>query len=212
LCRPGHSGPYCNLCSDGYSQDPFMLCQKCSSRTADFIWTIVAALCVICAIVGLNIVLKKKLRRSGKGAFIWKKTKNGIKVLFASGQITAALPRVVPAITLPENFQKAIAASNILNLNPFDLVPLGCFADGFTLYIQLVILTVPVIFVCALLVAKGYQQNEKAFFNGALAITYLTLPTITTTTFNIFPCDSFDNGWVKVSILLAKVKNPASFS
>jgi hypothetical protein len=64
----------------------------------DVVGTIGVMVAILILVLIIRFVVKKKLKETGLGKVIWKKTKNGIKVLFASGQITAALPRVVPAI------------------------------------------------------------------------------------------------------------------
>ena len=51
--------------------------------------------------------------------------------------------------------------------------------------------------VCVALYLYGRGRNEERrelSFNAALALTYLTLPTITTLFFGMIPCDVFDNG------------------
>ena len=59
----------------------------------------------------------------------------------------------------------------------------------------------PIITVCTILVATGIGHKEKrqAFFTAALAITYLTIPTVTTLAFGLLPCDGMDNGksWLR---------------
>ena len=34
-CREGHEAPYCNLCVDGWTMDPLMLCKSCENSTTD---------------------------------------------------------------------------------------------------------------------------------------------------------------------------------
>lgn len=66
------------------------------------------------------------------------------------------------------------------------------------MYYQALAMCLPVIVIVVILLAHGCMKKEKIFFNAALAVTYLTLPTITTALFQIFPCDTFDNGMVKL--------------
>ena len=39
----------------------------------------------------------------------------------------------------------------------------------------------------------GLSRKRPHLFTAAIAITYLTLPTITTTSFGLFPCEPFDD-------------------
>jgi uncharacterized membrane protein len=194
-CRDGHTGPYCALCVDEYNLDPFMLCQKCSSSKRDLIFTAVVVVLVVLTFFGLNHFVKKKLGRGKRGKEIWKRCKNGVKILFASGQITASLPNVMPQVSLPENFEKVVEKTQFLNVNLFTLVPMGCFAGSrFNFYTKSVAMTMLVIILCAVLVLLAFFRKKPHLYTAAIAITYMTLPTITTTVFGMFPCDEFDNG------------------
>jgi hypothetical protein len=51
-----------------------------------------------------------------------------------------------------------------------------------------------VVTVIATLSLLAFFKKRPNLYTAAIAITYLTLPTITTTVFGLFPCDDFDNG------------------
>jgi len=51
-----------------------------------------------------------------------------------------------------------------------------------------------VVMVIATLSLLAFFKKRPNLYTAAIAITYLTLPTITTTVFGMFPCDDFDNG------------------
>ncbi|GMI05747.1 hypothetical protein TrLO_g10635 [Triparma laevis f. longispina] len=40
-CCVGHDGPYCNLCVDGWTMDPLMLCKSCKNSSTDTAITLV---------------------------------------------------------------------------------------------------------------------------------------------------------------------------
>ena len=88
LCREGHTGPYCNICVENYNLDPFGLCKECAYSTTDLVLTIVAAFSVVILFFLFKFLVTKKLGKNGKGKHIWKKMKNGVKVIFASGQVS----------------------------------------------------------------------------------------------------------------------------
>jgi hypothetical protein len=194
MCRDGHTGPYCALCEDDYNLDPFMLCKQCSESKNDLAFTVLAFVLFALTLLGGYVLLKKKLGGGQRGKEVWKRCKNGVKILFASGQITASLPNVIPQVSLPENFKGVVAASQVLNFNMFTLVPMGCFAGGgFNFYVKCVALTMSVVVLCATLSLLALLKKRPNLYTAAIAITYLTLPTITTTVFGMFPCDDFDN-------------------
>ena len=116
-------------------------------------------------------------------------------------------------------------------MNPFTILPVGCWSGGFNFYHTLLGTTLPILIVCATLFTlcqirrevRAHEavllpthsasvildttyplslvrnslwalQHGGAFFTtAAIAILYLTLPTISTTVFKVFPCDDFDD-------------------
>lgn len=55
--------------------------------------------------------------------------------------------------------------------------------------------TLPILLVCSAVVVAGRrsESNHSRFFDAAMAVLYLTLPTTTTTVFGIFSCDVLDD-------------------
>ena len=193
FCREDHKGHNYATCKGGYSMDPFQICKKCTATVVDFVLTVVAVVLVVVQALGLNYLLKKKFGRDGKGKAALKRCKNGVKILFASGQITASLPTTIPAVTLPKNFKAVVEVSQLLNMNLFTFVPMGCFTAEFSYYMMALALTVPLILAVGGLTLMGVARKRSHLFTAAIAITYLTLPTITTTSFGLFPCEYFDD-------------------
>ena len=202
VCRKGHAGPYCALCIDGFTTDPFLLCKNCNESVNDIVWTVLALVLMAGLVFGLFYLVKKKFGQRRKGKTIWKRCKNGVKIIFASSQITASLPKVIPALSLPKSFKEVVKASQILNLNLFTFVPVGCFG-GIGYYGKTTMMTAPIIIACATLIFLGFVKRKPDLFTAAIAITYLTLPTITTTVFGLFPCDSFDDGRYRLRVDLS---------
>jgi hypothetical protein len=184
-CREGHSGPYCNLCDDGFAPDAFQLCQECNSNGKDVALTITTIVFFVAVLVGLNHVLNKKVFK--KNPRIKKSVKTGLKILFVSFQILAALPSIVPAIQLPENYKEAVSKTQFLNLDLFQLVGVGCFSSDFNLNYSLLCTTLFPLAVCAAFIATKRR-------GAAIAVTFLVLPTVTTQLFKIFPCDVLTEG------------------
>jgi len=197
ICREGHNGPYCNTCIENYNENPFGLCKECTGSTKDLLFTIVTAVSVVLFFVAFRFLVKKSLGDRSKGKDVWKRMKNGTKVMFASGQITASLPRVIPSISLPKSYEKVVNAAQVLKLDLFTFVPIECWAGGnFNYYHCAIAMTLPVIASCVILFFIGLlsKGKKKQMHTAAIVIMYLTLPTITTTVFGLFPCDKLDDG------------------
>ncbi|GMH90277.1 hypothetical protein TrST_g7328 [Triparma strigata] len=195
-CREGHTGPYCKLCIDGWTEDPLMLCKSCENSTIDVIVTIVILVLVAAAIGSLVYISKKKSRDSEEHRKTVKRFKNGGKIIFAGAQITASLPSFIPAIDLPNNFKEALKAASILNIDVFNMVSVGCWAGSVNYYSKALIMTLMIIAICGVLILTGQlvKKHRSKCFTSAIAITYLVLPTVTTKIFGLFPCDELDDG------------------
>ncbi|GMI06915.1 hypothetical protein TrLO_g13170 [Triparma laevis f. longispina] len=100
-------------------------------------------------------------------------------------------------VTFPPTFKTAVSkAAKVLNAGVFSFVPIGCLTSSpFNFYIHLVTTTLFIISLCLLLLVLGHQSPNKCatYFHVLIAITYLILPTVTTTIFGVFSCDYFDD-------------------
>ncbi|GMH86770.1 hypothetical protein TL16_g10649 [Triparma laevis f. inornata] len=199
-CAEGHRGPYCNLCKDKYAPDAFGLCKSCDAKTKDVIFTSASIFGGGLIILGIFFFAKKKLGISdhddnGRRRAMVKRFKNGLKIIFAGVQITASLPFVAPTVSLPESFKAVSKAAQIFNFNLFSFISTGCWLADFNFYDSLLGTTLLIMIVVSVLVFVGAMNKEirSWTYTSAIAITYLTLPTITTTIFGVFPCDELDD-------------------
>ena len=97
---------------------------------------------------------------------------------------------------LPENFTEAMESINFLNLNPFQLMNLGCLSSGFNFHAQLVIMTIfPLILCAALFLIGSLRRSWKGMMETLiLVVLYAVLPSVSTTVFAAIPCDELDTG------------------
>mmetsp|Transcript_13978 Transcript_13978/g.28571 ORF Transcript_13978/g.28571 Transcript_13978/m.28571 type:complete len:592 (-) Transcript_13978:33-1808(-) len=199
-CLHGHEGAYCSLCSEGLTVDAFGICQKCKAN----VWVTTITILVVSLLLAGVIMLcrKKKLaeqkktgNEAGRKSSFFKRFKNSGKIILVGWQIICQLPAVIPTMPLPSNVKEAVYASQVLNLNPFQGLNALCLSNGINYYHQLVGLTFPIIVICLILFVLGHVRKERgsSFFNAAIAILYLTLPTVSTTIFRTFPCEDFDD-------------------
>ena len=169
--------------------------RSCEMTAANVAITLGGFVCFL-TIAYLFQLLIKKYSKVNK--LLVKRLKNCGKILFSAWQIATSLPSVVPTIPLPETFKQAVGFAQVLNGNIFTFIPVGCFTGGgFNYYHQVLSLTLVVLVVCAALLLAGWTRDEErreGYFNSVLALTYLTLPTITTLLFGMIPCDTLDDG------------------
>ncbi|GMH92837.1 hypothetical protein TL16_g12465 [Triparma laevis f. inornata] len=187
-CREGHDGPYCNLCADGFAKDPFLLCQSCNTTATSVVLSILFDLVLVGLLFGVGVLLKRNKA-------VYKRLKNGVKIISMGFQITASLPAVAPALPLPETSKEVVTTIQFFNADIFQLVSAGCISAGFNYFDRLLMVTLPIFLFCSALVLAGRKSksNGSRFFDAAMAVLYLTLPTITTTVFGVFSCDTLDD-------------------
>ena len=93
----------------------------------------------------------------------------------AAWQITISLPTVIPSVNLPPNVEEAIGSAQVLNMNLFTILPVGCWSSGFNFYHTLLATTLPILIVCATLFALGQIRREVRTHEAALLPTHLCL-------------------------------------
>jgi len=84
-CREGHTGPYCNVCEDGYSKDVFGLCNSCAGEggAGSIILTILTLILLIAA----SFLFKKKVLKRYKKEV--RGVKGALRIMFVTYQILA---------------------------------------------------------------------------------------------------------------------------
>jgi hypothetical protein len=80
-CRGGHTGPYCNLCAEGFSKDAFGLCQPCGEGGE--IWSKVGGIVAVVVMfaVGYWLLNKTVFKKNPR---IKRSLKTGMRILIVS--------------------------------------------------------------------------------------------------------------------------------
>jgi hypothetical protein len=184
-CREGSTGPYCYLCSEGFTKDAFGICQACSNEVGDVLLGVGLILLYVLLFVLLYAMLHRFVLK--KNEALRKSLKTGLKIIFVATQILAGLPVVIPAIALPKNYKAFLTTVQPVGLDAFELMGVGCWGSGWNLNWNLLGVTMLPIAVCVVLCLM--RQTD-----AAIAVTFLVVTAATTTIFKVFPCDEFDNG------------------
>ena len=145
----------------------------------------------------------------------YKDVMSKLKVLVATYQVSGAVSGTL-SVKLPANFTSFLAAVSFMNLNLSALVPVGCTAK-YTFIDKLYLVTmvpfgVSLMLALAFFVDYGFvrrriqankqrRRGEKSrafneiktkYLNYFFYLTYLVLPSVTTTIFQIFLCTNVD--------------------
>ncbi|GMH49413.1 hypothetical protein TL16_g00510 [Triparma laevis f. inornata] len=196
-CRDHHWGPLCDRCDERYSKSVYGICQACSGTASDTLYTLLALfiLAVIMACIW-SFVIKKMFKKNSIRSL-----KTGVKIMFSGWQIIVNIPSVVPNIIVPENFEKVLTAMQFLTFDLFTIVSIRCWTLATNFYHHLLTATIAPVFLCMLLaaLALAMKKRKNQFLTIALALTYLTFPTVSTTLMKFFPCDEMDDGekWLR---------------
>jgi len=153
-CAEGHTGPYCNICKDGFSKDVFGLCHSCTSNAGDLLGTFGAVVFIVILCI-LGWLGWKRMGKTNTGKQKRKRFLTGLKILFVTWQIMAALPSIIPDIQLPASFKAFLRLFQFLNFNLFTIIPMGCLTS-FNYYDTVIALTSTVIAACVILTFLAY--------------------------------------------------------
>lgn len=217
-CREGMSGAYCSVCESGYSKAQDGLCYSCrnsDSVAAAVVPTVLIALVIIGALVMLKYS-KKVLKIYSK--YMNQVVKNRkFRTLRVKAKIVVAFMQIVfqlgPAfnIIFPVSFLSFINYYSLFQLNFVILPDVGCLVDT-NYYTDLFVATLTPFAVYAAIVvglqvmvqhAKRLNERNPYYtlrrsqsdtFTAAFIISYFVLVSVSTTIFEVFQCESFDNG------------------
>jgi len=134
-CREGHRGALCNLCLPKHGKDIFKLCKSCGAMSVNVVLSVLtlAFLVVFFAVV---LIWYRNRVKEGQN-ILWKRLKNGGKIIFSAAQIISSLPSVTPTTNLPENVKVAMSWMSWTNMNVFGFLGVErWFEDGFNYYFQ----------------------------------------------------------------------------
>lgn len=211
-CLPGHEGPYCMVCGDGYYQAVDYTCSACDEMGRDAILTLLVLFLIFCAIIyGIRFMFrrkkkdkKKKKKKNAQSDTAWKST---LKILFVFLQTLASLGDVF-AVAFPNSFTIFISIVAlpmlelpILNTGTDCLFPKQSNHYGALVAITLAPLVLILItYLCYLNSMRNAKDGQSLlivrgqYMALAVLLMYVTLPVCTKMIFRTFVCEQFDNG------------------
>ena len=212
LCAEGYEGPYCEVCSQGYSGS-FGSCRKCKndSVAGRISVTIVASTAVVIIIAMIGKKVTKFRKKSKKGLLI------GGKLFVSTVQILVAVPQVFEVV-LPANFMAFLSFFDVFNFSMIEIFDIGCLQRVTIHSIMMTstlvpfALCLPILYIWLVhhLRERGKGNNvgaedgkkrslEMNSISLLLSLMYVCLPTASAAIFSVFPCDKLDDGtaWLK---------------
>ncbi|GMH83362.1 hypothetical protein TrVE_jg6491 [Triparma verrucosa] len=207
-CAEGYEGPYCDVCSQGYSGS-FGSCRKCKGgggSTANVVWTVILLVIALAGLLFMGWTVQKFSKKSKKALLI------GGKLFISTVQILMAIPEVFEVV-LPKNFLEFLSYFNIFNFGFIEIFDIGCSVNVNVHHLMLSATLIPLFMILPILAMWLYhyvsESNESSFRSRQalkmntvsllLSMSYFFLPGSSMSIFAIYPCDKLDDGsaWLK---------------
>ena len=193
-CLEGHTGPYCKVCEDGFGAGVDGICVRCEETGG----ATSVVMSVLLLVAGVGVVGFYKLRVKKAIEKKWKFEKNCVKavlrILFVSFQVLSILPTVVPEMGLPEVYEDSVGTSlGLFQMDLFEVVPVGCLSGGANYFHQVLVVTIVPLAICGACWVVG-KVRGASYTGVVVLVLFAVLPTVTTTIFGSFRCESFDTG------------------
>ncbi|CAE7309164.1 unnamed protein product [Symbiodinium microadriaticum] len=214
-CDEGHTGPLCAVCCEAHYYDSYTKrCLPCSSSGAFWgpqQWLIALLVLLLLAWVFLRKKIKGVLTSSTRNEHAkLKEVNTKLKIAVSLLQVMNTIPAVFRFIDWPATLLQFLEALSMFNLSLFQVVPADCIHPN-TFYDRLVVTTLLPLSLWVVLAVVCYfriwslkaekrrrDETQSNFIGAALMVAYLVLPSVSSTIFDTFKCQSFslDDGRV----------------
>lgn len=217
-CQEGNTGPYCTVCAEGYTKSSSGNCYSCDSPsdTAGEILSTVLFV-VILGLVGLAYKYRKSLVKYYTSKMKVAVKNRKLKSIRVKGKILVAFAQIVyqlgPAfnIVYPISYLRYLNFYSIFQLNLLLLPNVNCIVRA-NYYDGLVATTLSPFFIFVALAigiqfmvlrAKRLNERNPSYtaqrsiqdtITVSFLISYFVLVNASTKVFQVFQCETFDNG------------------
>ncbi|CAM9468153.1 unnamed protein product [Ectocarpus sp. 6 AP-2014] len=208
-CEEGYEGPYCGICSDGYTEQLSFACSKCSENSAGGIAVavVLALLILFLAVAVVSYVTSGEVGMGRKGGIVERVTRyiplQSLKIVIVSWQILTQFTSVAN-VTYPDVYQELLDVLDVFNFDLGWLLSAGCVVD-MNFHDRLLVSTISPI-VALLLLACTYAAAARAnrgdpeklniiwnkHVTMVLLLTFFVYSSVSSTLFRAFACDDLD--------------------
>ncbi|CAN0030927.1 unnamed protein product [Scytosiphon promiscuus] len=211
-CGAGYDGPFCAVCSEGYTRGLGYTCSECNIYRRN--WTIGVALVLFAVAVVVGVFGVRYLNSSAKqpaGGRIQSRFERstigqGLKIVIVSWQIVSQFSAVA-RVTYPDVYETLVGYIDIINLDLAWMLSAECWVDT-NFYDTLLATTIAPFVVSGLVLAsftiksrqcctEDHDQRSRIKHKHATAlylISFLVYSSASSTVFQTFACDDIDNG------------------
>ncbi|CAM9152222.1 unnamed protein product [Ectocarpus fasciculatus] len=210
-CEEGYEGPYCGICSDGYTEQLSFACSKCSENSAGgiVVAVVLALLIFFLAVAVVSYVTSGEVDMGSKGGIVERVARyiplQSLKVVIVSWQILTQFTSVAN-VTYPDVYQDLLDVLDLFNFDLSWLLSAGCVVD-MNFHDRLLVSTISPIVVLLLLACtyaaaaranRGDPEKLNVIWNKhvtmVLLLTFFVYSSVSSTLFRAFACDDLDDG------------------
>ena len=205
-CDTGYEGPYCSVCSSGYSQGLGSSCQECSDSTEKVVFVIASCLTMLFLVLVIQFLLSGKDDHSATGIYSSIRRHipfQSIKIVIVVWQIITQFS-FVANVVYPGVYQDFLNGVDFFN---FDLTWVTGCVFQIDFHDKLLVSTIGplVILVClsltyclGLTVHKNKQVSrelvKKNHLSAMLFLTFIVYSSVSSVLFQTFACEDFEDG------------------
>ncbi|CAB1118550.1 unnamed protein product [Ectocarpus sp. CCAP 1310/34] len=211
-CLEGYEGPYCSICSGGYTKQLGFSCTKCSENKAGGIVVIVmvAILTILAAVAVVSYVMSRDDDGGAEGGFVERVAGHiplqSVKIVIVSWQILTQFTSVAN-VTYPDVYQDFLDAMDVFNFDLSWVFSTGCIFD-IDFHDRLLVSTISPLVALSFLactnaaVARTNRGSPRNLQNNVwqkhvsmgLLLTFLVYSNVSSVLFQSFACEELHDG------------------
>eukprot|EP00903_Cladosiphon_okamuranus_P020904 g19197.t1 len=208
-CDQGYGGPYCSVCSDGYTASLGFACTRCSGAWASIVVAVVVAIVGVLLLVALLMHFLPEKDSSGRdflARVLRRVPVQSLKIVIIVWQILTQFASVAN-VTYKDVYQRLLDVVDVLNFDLGLLLSVGCVVD-IDFHDRLLVMTLSPLVAMAFLgttytLAKRrnrhadaavMEKDREKHLSAVLLVTFLVYSPVSSVLFQTFACEHLDDG------------------
>lgn len=205
-CKTGYEGPYCSICSNGFSKSIGFECNKCSDSDNNVLIIIVFSILIIILVsIVLAYLVSADSARFGYFSRVKKYVPiQSVKIVIVVWQILTQFSSIAN-VTYPSVYQDFLDWLDILNLDIGLFFSSSCIVDV-DFYGKLLLSTIiPIVIGLCLIVTYFIGKNKctssddvkkmkEKHMSMLILLTFFVYSNVSSVLFQMFSCEELDDG------------------
>ncbi|CAN0042723.1 unnamed protein product [Ectocarpus fasciculatus] len=211
-CLEGYEGPYCSICSGGYTEQLGFACNKCSESKVGgiVVAVIVAILALFAGLAVISYVMSGDADVGAERGFVERVARHiplqAVKIVIVSWQILTQQFTSVANVTYPDVYQDFLDAVDVFNFDLNWVFSTGCIFD-IDFHDRLLVSTIsPLValsfLACTYAAAASINRGSPQILQNVwqkhvsmgLLLTFLVYSNVSSVLFQSFACEELADG------------------